>query len=193
MYWLPYSSHTSHHPSQTPCLSCISYATQKLMLDSCKMVEKQSEVFHMFLWHFFQVQNTILLHIVLLKCPHVQIALLKFTSCDTQTLVGCIPIATVAVHLKQSSYKIYCNNIVNFQESTTILNACAQKCGSLLKAPRINKLLTHLHFCWCPCSVMVKELDCRIVVFELQSRYDFHFRTNTLGKVMNPLILPAMG
>ena len=29
------------------------YATQKLMLDSCKMVEKQSEAFHTFLWHFF--------------------------------------------------------------------------------------------------------------------------------------------
>ena len=55
VYWLPYSSHTSHHPSQTPCLPWISYATQKLMFDSCKMVEKQSEAFHTFLWHFFQV------------------------------------------------------------------------------------------------------------------------------------------
>ena len=53
MYWLPYSSHTSHHPSQTPCFPWISYATQKLMLDSCKMVEEQSEAFHKFLWHFF--------------------------------------------------------------------------------------------------------------------------------------------
>ena len=33
----------------------ISYPAQKLMLDSCKMVEKQSEAFHSFLWHFFQV------------------------------------------------------------------------------------------------------------------------------------------
>ena len=81
MYWLPQSSHTSHHPSQTPGLPWISYATQKLTLDSCKMVEKQSEAFHTFLWHFFQVWNRILLHIVLVKCPHVQIAFLKFTSC----------------------------------------------------------------------------------------------------------------
>ena len=29
------------------------FATQKLMLDSCKMVEKHSEAFHTFLWHFF--------------------------------------------------------------------------------------------------------------------------------------------
>ena len=37
--------------------------------------------------------------IVLLKCPHVQIAFLKFTSCDNQALVGCIPITAVAVNL----------------------------------------------------------------------------------------------
>ena len=36
-------------------LSWISYATQKLMIDSCKMVEKQSESFHTFLWNFLQV------------------------------------------------------------------------------------------------------------------------------------------
>ena len=52
---------------------------------------------------FFLVYNRILLHIVLLKCRHVQIAFLKFTSCDNQALVGCVPIATVAVHLNQKS------------------------------------------------------------------------------------------
>ena len=69
------------------------------MFDSCKMVKKQSEAFYTFLCHFFQVYNRILLHIVLLKCPG-QIAFLKFTSCDNQALLGCIPIAAVAVHLK---------------------------------------------------------------------------------------------
>ena len=53
-YWLPYSSHTSHPPSQIPCLLWISYATQKLMLDSCKMLQKQSEAFLTFLWYFLQ-------------------------------------------------------------------------------------------------------------------------------------------
>ena len=48
-----YSSHTSHHPSQTACLPWISYATQKLMPDSCKMFKTQSEAVHTFLWHFF--------------------------------------------------------------------------------------------------------------------------------------------
>ena len=47
----------------------------------------------------------------------------------------------------------------------------------------------------CPSGVMVKAMDCRIIVSELvlQSRYYIHFRTNTFGKGMNPLILPAMG
>ena len=73
------------------------------MLDSHKMVEKQSEAFYTFLWRFLQVENRILLHIVLLKCRHVQIAFLKFTSCDNQVLVGCIPVAAVAVRLKLKS------------------------------------------------------------------------------------------
>ena len=37
----------------------------------------------------------------------------------------------------QSSQKMYSNNILNFQESTTILNACTKKSGNLLKASRV--------------------------------------------------------
>ena len=45
-----------------------------------------------------------------------------------------------------------------------------------------------------PRSVIVKAMDCGIVVseFELQSRYYVHFRANTLGKCMKPLILPGL-
>ena len=53
-----------------------------------------------------------------------------------------------------------------------------------------------LYLYWgCPRGVMVKAMDCRIVVreFVLQLRYYVHFRANTIGKGMNPLILPAMG
>ena len=46
-----------------------------------------------------------------------------------------------------------------------------------------------------PCGVMVKAMDYGIVVceFELHLRYYVHFRTNTLVKGTNPLILSAMG
>ena len=45
-----------------------------------------------------------------------------------------------------------------------------------------------------PRGVMVKTLDCRLVVseFELQLRFHVYYRTNALGKGMNPLILLAM-
>ena len=52
---------------------------------------------------FSKFKTEFYFHIVLLKCLHVQIAFLKFTSCDNQALVGCIPIAAVAVHLKLKS------------------------------------------------------------------------------------------
>ena len=40
------------------------------------------------------------------------------------------------IKIGQSSHKMYSNNIVNYQESTTILNGCTKKSGNLLKAPR---------------------------------------------------------
>ena len=57
-------------------------------------------------------------------------------------------------------------------------------------------ILSGLLYHMCPRGVMVKAMNCGIVVreFVLQSRYYVHFRANTLGKGMNPLILPpAMG
>ena len=143
MYWLPYSSHTSYRPPQTPRLPWISYAAQKLMLDSCKMVEKQSEAFHTFLWHFFQVENRILLHIVFLKCPHIQVAFfeihqlwqLGFSRVYSSYSCSCL-FEPEIITIGQSSHKMFSNNIVNFQESTTILNCCTKKSGNLLNSPR---------------------------------------------------------
>ena len=47
----------------------------------------------------------------------------------------------------------------------------------------------------CPRGEMVKAMDCGIILseFVLQLCYYIHFGTNTLGKGMSPLILPAMG
>ena len=41
----------------------------------------------------------------------------------------------------------------------------------------------------CPCGVMIKAMDCGIVVseFVFQSRYYVHFRANTIAKGMNTL------
>ena len=50
-------------------------------------------------------------------------------------------------------------------------------------------------FVECPRGVMVKAIDCRIIVseFEFQSCYYVHFRTNTLGKGINPPYPPIYG
>ena len=60
---------------------------------------------------------------------------------------------------------------------------------------RLKLQMYETSFRGCPRGVMVKAMDCGIVErkFELQSRHYVHFRANTLGKGMNPLILPAMG
>ena len=54
----------------------------------------------------------------------------------------------------QSSHKMYSNNIVNFQESTTILNACTQKVWKLIECTTYFLLrFTHV-FYWC-CSAWI--------------------------------------
>ena len=57
---------------------------------------------------------------------------------------------------------------------------------------RVSNRFYHSEYWGCPRGVMVKAMNCGIVVreFVLQSRYYVHFRANTLGKGMNPLILP---
>ena len=41
----------------------------------------------------------------------------------------------------QLSHNMYSNNILKFQESETILNACTKKSGNLLKAPHIYRVV----------------------------------------------------
>ena len=149
MYWLPYFSHTSHHPSQTPCLLWISYATQNLMLDSCKMVKKQSEVFHTFLWHHFLPslkQNFIAyrsskgsdcifkIH-QLWQSGFRRVFSNSYCSCSFQPEI---------IKIGQSSHTMYSNNILNFQESTTILNAHTKKVCKLMV---YTSYVTEWHHC----------------------------------------------
>ena len=89
---------------------------------------------------FSKFKTQFYLYIVL---PHVQIVFLKFTSFANQAFsmvysnccCSCW-FQTEILKIGQSSHKMYSNNIVNFEESTTILNVCTKKSGNLLKAPR---------------------------------------------------------
>ena len=147
MIWFPYSSHTSHNPSQTSCLPWISYATRKLMLDSCKMVEKQSESFHTFLWYLFRSLNQNFIAYRSSKvsslpdfiCEIHQLWQSGFSRVYSNSCCSC-SFELEIIKMCQSSQMIYSNNILNFQESTTILNACTKWAGNLLNAPRISFL-----------------------------------------------------
>ena len=110
---------------------------------------------------------------------------------------------------------MYSNKILNFQDSTAILNACTKKSGNLLNTPHslfnaksifihINSFISNnsvWHTKAVPFQtiqgsvlVLVKAMDCGIVVSLYSSRsYYIYFWANTFGKGMNPLILPAMG
>ena len=131
---------TPHHPSQTPSLPWISYATQKLMLDSCKMVEKQSEALHMFLWHFFPSlkQNFIAYRSSKVSSwPDCifeihQLWQSGFSKVYSNCCCSC-PFKVEIIKIGQSSHKMYGNNMVNFPESTAILNACTKKVWKLIE------------------------------------------------------------
>ena len=137
VYWLPYSSHTSHCPSQTPCLPWISYATKKLTLDSCKMVEKRSEAFHTFLWHFFPClkQNFIVYRSSKVWDCIFEIYQLWQSGFGRVYSNSCCSCSFKPEIIGQLSHKIYSNNIVHFQESTTILNARTKNVWKLIVCP----------------------------------------------------------
>ena len=65
------------------------------------------------------------------------------------------------IKIGQSSHKIYSNNIVNYQESTTILNACTKKSGNLSKAPH-----THTHI-----YIYINEQFMGYIIFKWDSAH----------------------
>ena len=79
--------------------------------------------------------------------------------------------------------------------SLVVSNACWFGVGDHFMLNLYNKVVPPTQFWESPHGVMVKVMDCGIVVreFVLQSRDYVPFRANTIEKGMNPLILSAMG
>ena len=129
VYWLPYSSHTSHHPSQTPCPTWISYAT-RFMQDGRKAV-----------WSIPCVSVAFF--------PSLKQNFISYRSSKVSWRPGCMfeihqlwqsgvsrvysncccscSFEREIIKLGQSCHKMYSNNILYFQESTIISNACTKK------------------------------------------------------------------
>ena len=118
MFWLPYSSHTSHHPSQTPCLPWISYANQKLMQDGRKTVWSIPYVSVAF---FPSLKQNFIAYRYpkLSSCPDCifeinQLWQSGFSRVYSNCCCSC-SFETDIIKIGQSSHKMYSNNILNFQ------------------------------------------------------------------------------
>ena len=113
------------------------YATQELILNPCKIVEKQSEVFHTFLWHFFQVLKQSFMAYCSSKVSQSpncifenhQVWQSSFSRVDSNSCYSC-SFKTEIIQIDPSSHKMYSNTIVNFQVSRTIKNARIKKHGT---------------------------------------------------------------
>ena len=130
VYWLPYSSHSSNHPSQSPCLPWISFATQKLMLDGRKAVLSIPYV----LVAFFSSLKQNLIAYRSSKVSSRSVCIFEihqlwqsgFSWVYSNSCCSCSFEAEI-IKINQSSDNIYSNNIENFRASTLILNACIKK------------------------------------------------------------------
>ena len=132
MYWHPYSSHTSHHPS-LPSLNllCHSKTHARFMQDGPKAVWSIPYVsvaaFFPTLKHNFIAYRSskvssrpdCIFEIHQLWQP-------GFSSLYSNCCYSCSFEAEI-IKIGQTSYKMYSNNIGNFHESTTILNAHTKK------------------------------------------------------------------
>ena len=99
------------------------------MLDSRKMVEKQSEAFHTFpslkqnfiVYRFSKVSSRPDCIFEIYQLWQSGFSRVYSNSCCSSSFEREI------IKIGQSSHKMYSNNVLNVQESMTILNACTKK------------------------------------------------------------------
>ena len=133
MFWLPYSSHTSHPPSQTSWLPWISYVTQKPMIDSWKMVKNESSIPYVSVALVPSLKQNFIAYSSskVSSCPDcifeiIQLWQSGFSRVYSNCCCSCCSEPEM-IQIGQSSHMMSSNNIVHFQASMTILNACIKK------------------------------------------------------------------
>ena len=144
MFWLPYSSHTSHHPSLTDSLvslnlSCLSKAYARFMQDCGKAVGSIPYVSVVF---FPSLKQNLIAYCsskVSSRPDYIfeihQLWQSNFCWVYSNCCCSCL-FEPEIIKIGQSSHKMYSNNILNFQGSMTILNAWIKKFGNLLHSSR---------------------------------------------------------
>ena len=146
MYWLPYSSHTSYHPLQ---ISAFLESVMSLK-NWCSIHARCRKA----VWSIPYVSVALF--------PSLKQNLITYCSSQVSSRPDCIieihqlwqsgysrvyskcccsfSFEPEIINIGQSSNKMYSNNILNFGESMTILNACTKKVWKLIegKAKFVN-------------------------------------------------------
>ena len=101
-----------------PCLPWIPYATLKLLLDSCKLLQKQSEGFHTFLWHFSSLKQNFIAYRSSSRPDCIfeihQLWQSGFSRVYSNFCCSC-SFEPEIIKIGQSSHTMYSNNIQNSQ------------------------------------------------------------------------------
>ena len=138
MYWLPYSSYTSHHPSQTLCLPWICYATQnwcsihaRCSKSSVKHSIRFCGIFPRLKPNFIAYRSSKVFSGP--DCIFEIHQLWQSGFCRVYSNCCCsCSFEPEIIKISLSSYKMYSNNVLNFQGSPTILNSHTKKVQKLI-------------------------------------------------------------
>ena len=150
MYWLPYSSHLFYHPSQTLCLPWIYYAVK----NGCSIHARWSKSSLKHSIRFCGIFSSLKHNFIAYRSSKVSDCIFEihqlwqsgFTRVYSNCCCSC-SFKPEILKISQSSHKMYSNNIVNFQESATILNTCTKQVWKLIEGTTyldIYHYFTHL-------------------------------------------------
>ena len=136
MYWLPYSSHTSHHPftDSLPSLNllCHSKTDARFMQDASKAIWSipyVSVVFFLSLKQNFIAYRSSKVPDCIFEIHQLRQS--GFSRVYSNCCCSC-SFEPEIINIGHSSHKMYSNNIVNFQVSTPILNAHTKKVWKII-------------------------------------------------------------
>ena len=141
MFWLSYSSHSSHHPSQTPWLPWISYPLENWSSSHAKLSKSNLKDSIRFCGIFPNLKQIFIAYhsSKMSSCPDCIFEIHQpcqsgFSKVYSNFCCSC-SFEYEITKIGQSSHKKYSNNVVNFQESMTILNGRTKNLETYWKPP----------------------------------------------------------
>ena len=130
MYWIPYSSNTSPHSSKIPCLLMPLKNWCSIHARCFKSRQKHSirfcGIFSKFKKNFIAYRSSKVSSRPDCIFENHQLWQSGFSRVYSNFCCSC-SFEPEILKIGQSSHKVYSNNILNFQESTTIFHACTKK------------------------------------------------------------------